>query len=79
MGNSSYVALVTGGNRGIGLEVARELAAGGCGTNLFGAIAVAQAFVDGMVQRRYGRVVNVSPRAGQLATMEGCIRSRRRP
>jgi NAD(P)-dependent dehydrogenase (short-subunit alcohol dehydrogenase family) len=40
-------------------------------TNLFGAIAVAQAFVPGMVQRRYGRVVNVSSRAGQLATMGG--------
>jgi NAD(P)-dependent dehydrogenase (short-subunit alcohol dehydrogenase family) len=150
MANSSYVALVTGGNRGIGLEVARQLASLGCRvvigarrkaalaaglaaagsgvegvildvtkpetitaaavelgvrfgrvdvlvnnagiaiaedvpilrtsaddlhatfeTNLFGAIAVAQAFVPGMVQRRYGRVVNVSSRAGQLATMGG--------
>jgi NAD(P)-dependent dehydrogenase (short-subunit alcohol dehydrogenase family) len=150
MTNSSYVALVTGGNRGIGLEVARQLAARGCRvviaarteknlakgieaagpgvegvildvtkpttitaaasglqkrvgrvdvlvnnaaiaiaenvailktspadlratfeTNLFGAIAVAQAFVPGMVERGYGRVVNVSSRAGQLATMGG--------
>jgi NAD(P)-dependent dehydrogenase (short-subunit alcohol dehydrogenase family) len=148
MANSSYVALVTGGNRGIGLEVARQLASRGCRvvigartneglaagiaavesgvegvildvtkpntiaaaaaeldgrfgrldvlvnnaaiaiaenvavlktsaddlratfeTNLFGAIAVAQAFVPGMVKRRYGRVVNVSSRAGRLATM----------
>jgi len=148
MANSSYVALVTGGNRGIGLEVARQLASLGCRvvigarmqeslaagvaaagsgvegvildvtkpktiaaaasdldgrfgrvdvlvnnaaiaiaedvpilktpandlratfeTNLFGAIAVAQAFVPGMVKRRYGRVVNVSSRAGQLAAM----------
>src|SRR4051794_23192241 len=30
MANSSYVALVTGGNRGIGVEVARQLAAAGC-------------------------------------------------
>jgi NAD(P)-dependent dehydrogenase (short-subunit alcohol dehydrogenase family) len=30
MANSSYVALVTGGNRGIKLEVARPLAAHDC-------------------------------------------------
>jgi NAD(P)-dependent dehydrogenase (short-subunit alcohol dehydrogenase family) len=38
-------------------------------TNLFGAIAVAQAFVPAMIARRYGRVVNVSSQAGQLASM----------
>ena len=38
-------------------------------TNVFGAVAVAQAFVPGMIERRYGRVVNVSSRAGQLASM----------
>jgi NAD(P)-dependent dehydrogenase (short-subunit alcohol dehydrogenase family) len=38
-------------------------------TNVFGAIAVAQAFVPGMVARRDGRVVNVSSQAGQLASM----------
>jgi NAD(P)-dependent dehydrogenase (short-subunit alcohol dehydrogenase family) len=38
-------------------------------TNLFGAIAVAKAFVPAMVERRYGRVVNVSSQAGQLASM----------
>jgi NAD(P)-dependent dehydrogenase (short-subunit alcohol dehydrogenase family) len=38
-------------------------------TNVFGAVAVAQTFVPGMVRRKYGRVVNVSSRAGQLATM----------
>ena len=38
-------------------------------TNLFGAIEVCRAFVPGMVRARYGRVVNVSSRAGQLATM----------
>jgi NAD(P)-dependent dehydrogenase (short-subunit alcohol dehydrogenase family) len=37
--------------------------------NLFGAIAVAQAFVPSMIARRYGRVVNVSSEAGQLASM----------
>jgi NAD(P)-dependent dehydrogenase (short-subunit alcohol dehydrogenase family) len=38
-------------------------------TNVFGAVAVAQAFVPGMVDRGYGRVVNVSSGAGQLSTM----------
>ena len=147
----STVALVTGANRGIGLEVCRQLAAAGCrailtardgakaeaaarglakkgldvtavmldvtdeqsiaaaarevdtafghvdilvnnaailvaeddslldtaiddfrrtiDTNLFGAIAVAQAFVPGMIERKFGRVVNVSSRAGQLTGM----------
>jgi NAD(P)-dependent dehydrogenase (short-subunit alcohol dehydrogenase family) len=39
-------------------------------TNVIGAVAVCQAFVPGMIERRYGRVVNVSSEAGQLATME---------
>jgi NAD(P)-dependent dehydrogenase (short-subunit alcohol dehydrogenase family) len=38
-------------------------------TNVLGAIAVSEAFVPGMVARRFGRVVNVSSRAGQLSTM----------
>ncbi len=38
-------------------------------TNLFGVLAVCQAFVPGMVARRYGRVVNVSSTAGQLSSM----------
>jgi NAD(P)-dependent dehydrogenase (short-subunit alcohol dehydrogenase family) len=38
-------------------------------TNVVGAIAVSQEFVPGMVARRFGRVVNVSSRAGQLSTM----------
>jgi len=38
-------------------------------TNLLGAIAICQAFVPGMAERRYGRVVNVSSGAGQLASM----------
>ena len=38
-------------------------------TNLFGVVLVTQAFVPGMVARRYGRVVNVSSQAGQLASM----------
>jgi NAD(P)-dependent dehydrogenase (short-subunit alcohol dehydrogenase family) len=38
-------------------------------TNVFGAVAVAQAFVSSMIERRYGRIVNVSSEAGQLASM----------
>ena len=38
-------------------------------TNLFGAIEVCRAFVPAMARARYGRVVNVSSGAGQLATM----------
>jgi NAD(P)-dependent dehydrogenase (short-subunit alcohol dehydrogenase family) len=38
-------------------------------TNLFAPIAVSQAFVPGMIARRYGRIVNVSSEAGQLASM----------
>jgi NAD(P)-dependent dehydrogenase (short-subunit alcohol dehydrogenase family) len=38
-------------------------------TNVIGAVRVAQAFVPGMVERGYGRVVNVSSMAGQLSSM----------
>ncbi|HXW07570.1 MAG TPA: SDR family oxidoreductase [Vicinamibacterales bacterium] len=38
-------------------------------TNLFGVIEVCRTFVPDMARRRYGRVVNVSSGAGQLATM----------
>jgi NAD(P)-dependent dehydrogenase (short-subunit alcohol dehydrogenase family) len=37
--------------------------------NLLGAIEVCRVFVPGMAERGYGRVVNVSSGAGQLATM----------
>ena len=40
-------------------------------TNVIGAFAVSQALVPGMIDRGYGRVVNVSSRAGQLSTMSG--------
>jgi NAD(P)-dependent dehydrogenase (short-subunit alcohol dehydrogenase family) len=38
-------------------------------TNVFGVIEVCRGFVPDMARRRYGRVVNVSSGAGQLATM----------
>jgi NAD(P)-dependent dehydrogenase (short-subunit alcohol dehydrogenase family) len=38
-------------------------------TNVFGVIEVCRRFVPDMTRRRYGRVVNVSSGAGQLATM----------
>jgi len=38
-------------------------------TNVFGVVAVSQAFVPQMIDRRYGRVVNVSSEAGQLSSM----------
>jgi NAD(P)-dependent dehydrogenase (short-subunit alcohol dehydrogenase family) len=38
-------------------------------TNVIGAVAVAQAFASSMIERRYGRIVNVSSEAGQLASM----------
>ena len=38
-------------------------------TNLFGVLAVCQAFAPGMITRKYGRIVNVSSGAGQLASM----------
>jgi len=38
-------------------------------TNVFGVIDVCRAFVPDMARARYGRIVNVSSGAGQLATM----------
>jgi NAD(P)-dependent dehydrogenase (short-subunit alcohol dehydrogenase family) len=38
-------------------------------TNVFGVIEVCRVFVPPMAVRRYGRIVNVSSRAGQLSSM----------
>jgi NAD(P)-dependent dehydrogenase (short-subunit alcohol dehydrogenase family) len=38
-------------------------------TNVFGVLAVCEAFVPGMITRKYGRVVNVSSGAGRLSSM----------
>jgi NAD(P)-dependent dehydrogenase (short-subunit alcohol dehydrogenase family) len=40
-------------------------------TNVFGVIEVCRAFAPDMARARYGRIVNVSSGAGQLATMSG--------
>jgi NAD(P)-dependent dehydrogenase (short-subunit alcohol dehydrogenase family) len=40
-------------------------------TNLFGVIEACRAFVPAMARAGYGRIVNVSSGAGQLATMSG--------
>jgi NAD(P)-dependent dehydrogenase (short-subunit alcohol dehydrogenase family) len=40
-------------------------------TNVFGAVAVTQAFVPGMIKRKYGRIVNVSSAVGQMSNMSG--------
>ncbi|MGE5835410.1 MAG: SDR family oxidoreductase [Acidobacteriota bacterium] len=47
------------------LEAFRET----CETNVWGPLMVCQAFVPSMIDRRYGRVVNVSSGAGQLSSM----------
>ena len=39
-------------------------------TNVYGAIEVCRAFVPDMARRGYGRVVNVSSKAGQLSSMK---------
>ena len=39
--------------------------------NLYGPLHLCRAFVPGMRQRGYGRVVNVSSESGQLSTMGG--------
>ena len=53
------------------LDLAMETARETFQTNLFGALAACQAFVPGMMRRRWGRVVNVSSGAGLLAPMQG--------
>ena len=61
-------AILTGEDTGVlGISQAAYLAT--FDTNLFGAIAVCKMFVPEMMQRRYGRVVNVSSLAGQLRRM----------
>ncbi|HET8775962.1 MAG TPA: SDR family NAD(P)-dependent oxidoreductase [Thermoanaerobaculia bacterium] len=64
--NNAAVAL----DEGIGvLDVERDLVRTTLQTNLHGPLLLCQAYVPGMRQRRWGRVVNVSSGAGQLSTM----------
>ncbi len=50
-----------------GLEVPLEAVARTFETNVYGALRLAQAFAPMMVERRYGRIVNVSSIMGSLA------------
>ncbi|MBW8866752.1 MAG: SDR family NAD(P)-dependent oxidoreductase [Acidobacteria bacterium] len=61
-------AVLVGESIGV-LETAVEDLRATFETNLFGVVLVSQAFVPGMIARRYGRVVNVSSQAGQLLSM----------
>src|SRR4029079_13512916 len=49
----------------VGIDVAQRTFA----TNILGPLRLMQVFVPGMIQRRWGRVVNVSSGAGQLSSM----------
>ncbi len=64
--NNAAVALDEGINV---LDVERDLVQTTMQTNFRGPLLLCQAYVPGMQQRRWGRIVNVSSGAGQLATM----------
>ena len=51
------------------LEVEPETFHATMETNFYGPLRLSQAWVPGMITRGYGRVVNVSSRAGQLSAM----------
>jgi NAD(P)-dependent dehydrogenase (short-subunit alcohol dehydrogenase family) len=51
------------------LDLSRDAARTTMQTNFRGPLLLCQAFVPGMMRRRWGRVVNVSSGAGQLSTM----------
>jgi NAD(P)-dependent dehydrogenase (short-subunit alcohol dehydrogenase family) len=64
--NNAAVAL----DEGISvIDVERDLVQTTMQTNFRGPLLLCQAYVPGMRQRRWGRIVNVSSGAGQLATM----------
>ena len=52
------------------LDVSRDDVQTTMQTNFRGPLLLCQAFVPGMMQRRWGRVVNVSSGAGQLSSMK---------
>jgi NAD(P)-dependent dehydrogenase (short-subunit alcohol dehydrogenase family) len=51
------------------LEVEREVFEVTLATNVLGPIALCQAFLSGMIARRFGRVVNVSSGSGEFGSM----------
>jgi NAD(P)-dependent dehydrogenase (short-subunit alcohol dehydrogenase family) len=51
------------------LEVERDVYRGALDSNLIGPLMLCQALIPGMVERGYGRVVNVSSGSGQIASM----------
>ena len=61
-------AVLVGESRGV-LETTDDDLRATFETNVFSAVAVCRAFVPGMIALRFGRVVNVSSQAGQLASM----------
>jgi NAD(P)-dependent dehydrogenase (short-subunit alcohol dehydrogenase family) len=66
--NNAAVLLDEGGDV---LDLSDEVMLTTLQTNLVGALRTCRAFVPRMVERRYGRVVNVSSGAGSVAHMRG--------
>jgi NAD(P)-dependent dehydrogenase (short-subunit alcohol dehydrogenase family) len=58
-------------DRGSTLDVTDEVLRDTLDVNLLGALRTARAFLPGMVERGYGRIVNVSSGAGQIAETSG--------
>src|SRR6516162_9972575 len=63
---TAQIALVTGANKGIGFEIARQLARSGM-TVYVGPAAVTQAMLPLLRRSPAGRIVNVSSELGSLA------------
>jgi NAD(P)-dependent dehydrogenase (short-subunit alcohol dehydrogenase family) len=64
--NNAGVLLDEGGSA---LDITDDLLRDTLEVNLFGPLRTSRAFLPGMVERGYGRVVNVSSGAGQIADM----------
>src|SRR2546422_936405 len=63
------VALVTGANRGIGLEVGVGTVRATLETNTLGPLQLCQTLAPLMIAHRYGRIVNVTSGYGQMDSM----------
>jgi NAD(P)-dependent dehydrogenase (short-subunit alcohol dehydrogenase family) len=66
--NNAAILLDEGGSA---VDLAEDVLRRTLETNLLGPVRTCRAFVPGMVERGYGRVVNVSSGAGSLARMGG--------